>query len=224
MRQAASLLPGISAERQRDELFKILRGPRPDAALRALEILGVLPYLLPELPALKGVRQPAPHVHDVWDHTLSVMHHLEGILAALDVDPTAVREDGLITGLLTGRLGRYREQLAAHFLRSMNPDRSVRSLLFFAALYHDVAKPTARTEDFDGRIRFLGHEQLGADVTRAGAGNSSSAMTRSATSGPSWRTTCGSRSWRSGWRPGAKFLPGRQSTASFATPDRPAWN
>ena len=164
MKEAASLLPRISAERQRDELFKILGGPRPDAALRALEILGVFPFLLPELPALKGVAQPAPHVHDVWDHTLSVVHHLDGILAALDVDSSAVREDGLITGVLTGRLGRYREQFAGHLLRSMNPDRGARSLLFFAALYHDVAKPSARTEDPDGRIRFLGHEQLGADV------------------------------------------------------------
>ena len=78
MKEAVSLLPGISAERQRDELFKILGGPRPDAAVRALEILGVFPFLLPELSALKGMRQPAPHAHDVWDHTLSVIHHLDG--------------------------------------------------------------------------------------------------------------------------------------------------
>jgi hypothetical protein len=85
-----------------------------------------------------------------------VIHHLDGILAALDQDASAVREDGLVTGILTGRLGRYREQFAAHSLRSMNPDRSARSLLFFAALYHDVAKPTARTEDrraFGSRAR-----------------------------------------------------------------------
>ena len=73
--------------------------------MRALEILGVFPFLLPELPALKGLRQSAPHVHDVWDHTLSVIHHLDGILAALDVDAGSIKEDGLIIGLLTGQLG-----------------------------------------------------------------------------------------------------------------------
>ena len=77
------MLPWVSVERQRDELFKILEGPRPDASIRALEMLGVLPYLLPELPALKGVEQPSPHVYDVWEHTLSVLGHLEKILAAL---------------------------------------------------------------------------------------------------------------------------------------------
>ncbi len=57
MKQAASLLPRISPERLRDELFKMLEGPKPDASMRALEMLGVFPFLLPELPALKGVEQ-----------------------------------------------------------------------------------------------------------------------------------------------------------------------
>ena len=81
MKDAANLLPRISPERQRDELFKIWKGPKPDASMRALEMLGVLPYLLPELPALKGVEQSPPHIYDVWEHTLSVLGHLENILA-----------------------------------------------------------------------------------------------------------------------------------------------
>ncbi|RPH63276.1 MAG: CCA tRNA nucleotidyltransferase, partial [Chloroflexi bacterium] len=60
MKTAVPLLPRVSPERQRDELFKMLEGPRPDASIRALELLGVLPVLLPELPALKGVEQSAP--------------------------------------------------------------------------------------------------------------------------------------------------------------------
>ena len=48
-----------------------------------LEMLGVFPYLLPELTTMKGVEQSAPHVHDVWEHTLSVMQNLESILSAL---------------------------------------------------------------------------------------------------------------------------------------------
>ena len=61
MKQAASLLPNVSPERKRDELFKILDGPKPDSAMRALEILGVFPHLLPELSAMKGVTQSEPH-------------------------------------------------------------------------------------------------------------------------------------------------------------------
>jgi poly(A) polymerase len=169
MKQAASLLPRISPERQRDELFKMLEGPKPDASMRALEILGVFPYLLPELPAMKGVEQSAPHIHDVWEHTLSVLGHLENILAALTPGYNADNTNDLFTGLLTFRIGRFREQLAKHFAESLNTDRSVQAALFFAALYHDVQKPATKSLDESLRIRFFGHDVKGAEVVEARA-------------------------------------------------------
>ncbi|MCL4527945.1 MAG: HD domain-containing protein [Chloroflexi bacterium] len=164
MKRAVSLLPNISPERQRDELFKMLEGPRPDASLRALELLGVFPFLLPELSAMRGVEQSAPHVNDVWEHTLSVIQHLEGILVALAPNYEADKTNEMFTGLLTLRLGRYRKQLAEHFANPLNTDRSLRALLFFAALYHDVSKPAAKSVDEAGRIRFFDHEVRGASV------------------------------------------------------------
>ncbi len=163
MKAAVPLLANISPERQRDELFKILEGPKPDASIRALEMLGVFPVLLPELPALKGVEQSAPHVHDVWTHTLAVLRHLEGLLAALapDYDESKGNAD-LFNGLLVLRLGRYREQIGAHLGSTLNTDRSARALLFFAALYHDVNKPQTQSSEPSGRIRFLGHDEQGA--------------------------------------------------------------
>jgi poly(A) polymerase len=130
-------------------------------------MLGVLPHILPELPALKGVEQPLPHVYDVWTHTLSVMNHLEEILAALapGYDPESTGD--LFTGLLVLRLGRYREQFATHFAEQLNTDRSIRGLLFFAALYHDVAKPACKTVGDDGRIRFYGHDEQGEEMVAA---------------------------------------------------------
>lgn len=132
--------------------------------MRALEILGVFPYLLPELPALKGVEQSAPHIHEVWEHTLSVLGHLEGILAVLAPGYNADNTNDLFTGLLTLRIGRFREQFAEHFAESLNTDRSVRAALFFAALYHDVQKPATRSIDESGRIRFFDHDTSGAKV------------------------------------------------------------
>ena len=164
MKQAASLLPRISSERQRDELFKMLEGPKPDASMRALEMLGVFPYLLPELPAMKGVEQSTPHIHDVWEHTLSVLGHLENILAALEPGYNADNTNDLFTGLLTLRIGRFREQFARHFAESLNTDRSVHAALFFAALYHDVQKPATKSLDESLRIRFFDHEVKGAEV------------------------------------------------------------
>jgi poly(A) polymerase len=164
MKQAASLLPRASPERQRDELFKMLEGPKPDASMRALEILGTFPYLLPELPAMKGVEQPTPHIHDVWEHTLSVLGHLEKILAALVPGYHSDDTKDLFTGLLTLRIGRFREQFAEHFAQSLNTDRSVRAALFFAALYHDVQKPATKSIENSGRIRFFDHDVKGAQV------------------------------------------------------------
>ncbi len=165
MKQAAFQLPSVSPERKRDEIFRILEGPHPHTALRALEILGVFPYLLPELPLLKGVEQSAPHVKDAWEHTLAVIQHLEGILAILAPGYEAEKTNDIFTGLLTLRLGRYREQLVTHFSQPLNADRSMRGLLFFAALYHDVSKPATKSVDANGRIRFFGHEVFGAVVT-----------------------------------------------------------
>ena len=171
MKQAAPLLPNISPERQRDELFKMLDGPRPDLSLRALEMLGVFPYFLPELSAMKGVEQSLPHVYEVWEHTLSVVQNLDEILSTLipsllsrGEKQTGEGKNDWFTGLLTLRLGRYREQLAAHFRQTLNMDRSMRALLFLAALYHDVSKPGAKSVDETGRIRFFGHDESGAKV------------------------------------------------------------
>jgi len=164
MKEAVGLLPRISPERQRDEIFKILEGPKPDASMRALDMLGVFAHLMPELTAMKGVTQSPPHVYDVWEHTLSVLRHLEGILSSLRVGYSAEETNDMFTGLLTLRLGRYREQFAAHFAASLNADRSVRAALFFAALFHDIQKPATRSVDETGRIRFFDHDVQAAEV------------------------------------------------------------
>ncbi|MFH1183787.1 MAG: HD domain-containing protein, partial [Chloroflexota bacterium] len=163
MKAAADLLPTTSAERQRDELFRILGGHRPDAGVRALEVLGVLRLLLPELTQLKGVEQPAPHVHDAWGHTLSVMRHLAQILDLL-LEGKVDDANGIHAGLLTLGVGRYREHFGQHFLKSLNHDRTLRALLEFAALYHDVGKTSARSVDADGQIHSFGHEHHGAEI------------------------------------------------------------
>ncbi len=164
LKQSADQLGRVSPERLRDELFKILQGPKPDASMRALEMLGVLPHLLPELVPMKGAQQSEPHIYDVWTHTLSVLAHLEGIISALRIGYDAEKTNDMFTGLLTLRLGRYREQIAKHFTQSLNTDRSLRSLLFLAALYHDVSKPETKTVEENGRIRFFDHDVKGADV------------------------------------------------------------
>jgi tRNA nucleotidyltransferase/poly(A) polymerase len=164
MKTAVPGLALVSAERLRDELFRILEGRAPATCLRALEMLGVLKVILPELKALKGVPQPAPHVHDTWEHTLAVMGSLEGVLEALGSVHDPEKAADLYTGLLVLRLGRYRAQINTLLDTSLAGTRSLRGLLFLAALYHDVAKPAAMQTDENGQIRFWEHDQQGAEV------------------------------------------------------------
>lgn len=166
VRAAAPNLSGISIERRRDEILKILAGPKTAAAVRTIDILGMLPLVFPELPALKGVHQSPPHVHDVWEHTVSVLSHLEelvGLLGMLERDPDAGGD--LFTGLAVVRLGRYRQQIHEHLFDFPVQDRPWRGLLFLAALYHDTGKVETRSLGEDGRIRFIGHEKVSARLT-----------------------------------------------------------
>ncbi len=61
----------VSRERIRDELVYIFTQPRPDRGLDLLDRLGLLKAILPEVSALKGVRQPKQfHPEgDVFKHT-----------------------------------------------------------------------------------------------------------------------------------------------------------
>lgn len=162
MRQVARRLPEISAERRRDELLRILEGRQVRTAVRILDDLGALQYILPELTRLKGLAQSAPHIFDGWEHTLTVLAELERVWAGLMVDATGRPGANPVMDALVLRLGPYHSRLAEHFRVQLNPDRSLRGLLFLAGLLHDIAKPHTRTVDPDGRIRFFGHAELGA--------------------------------------------------------------
>jgi poly(A) polymerase len=67
----AAEISQVSPERIRDELILLLTCPRPADGLRLLERHGLLPAVLPEIAAMRGVPQP-PEFHpegDTLDHT-----------------------------------------------------------------------------------------------------------------------------------------------------------
>ena len=121
-------MPQVSNERVRDELTKMLTEGHAKRAFELLDESGLLPYVLPEVAAMKGVEQP-PEWHpegDVWVHTLLLLEKLPP---------------------------------------------GVKGTLAWAALLHDVGKPpTFRApdpKDAKPRIRFNGHADVGATITRA---------------------------------------------------------
>ncbi len=82
---SAARLKIISAERIRDELFKILLHPSASLALDDLMSLGLLGQFLPEFLALKGCEQGKWHHLDAWNHTRLVVANVHLLPSELDI-------------------------------------------------------------------------------------------------------------------------------------------
>jgi len=78
IRELAPMVNRVSAERVRDEISRILTSGAARRGFELLDSTGLLPQILPEISALKGVEQP-PEFHpegDVWTHTLMMLEGL----------------------------------------------------------------------------------------------------------------------------------------------------
>lgn len=81
IRAHAPKILGISWERIRDELLRLLATPRASQGLRLLAELGLLPFVLPEIDALRGVPQPEEYhpEGDVFSHTVLALGVADGL-------------------------------------------------------------------------------------------------------------------------------------------------
>lgn len=73
MAELADRIQGISAERVRDELSKLLLTSRPVPGIRLLTDTGILDRVLPEVPALRLETDEHAHHKDVFEHSLTVL-------------------------------------------------------------------------------------------------------------------------------------------------------
>ena len=154
IRELAYLVSQTAGERQREELVRILATPRAAIGIRLLDALTLLQELMPEITAARGVDQPSEHHYwDVFDHSVEA-------LAALDLMLSPATEPGRWLAPV------FRDVLARFdfdaYLDGTVGGHSRRVLLKLAGLLHDVSKPETKSEQPDGRIRFLGHPVQGA--------------------------------------------------------------
>ena len=168
VRTAGPYLPKISVERIRDELVKLLETAVPHRAVADLANLGLLAEILPDLVALIPIQQSAPHHEPVFAHTLSVLHWLT--LVGDVILPQSTQRDKRKTSansaLSTVKkiVEPYATQIQAMWQEEVDGGVNGRTLLHLGALFHDIGK--AATQTFEGeRIRFVGHEKAGADLT-----------------------------------------------------------
>jgi poly(A) polymerase len=161
IRAAAMLLVLASPERVRDELWRMVGVPGCARAARLLHALDLLPHVLPELSALAGVTQSEPHHADVFEHTLQAMHAIDRFLqVVLGQDPPR----DVVEGLMWDALHPYADPLRAHLGQALSAGRAREGWLRWLALTHDWGKATTRAVDADGRVRFIGHERVSAEL------------------------------------------------------------
>jgi putative nucleotidyltransferase with HDIG domain len=160
----ASLIVNSPGERVRDELSKTLQLGDVADSLLLLDAFGLLPHVLPEVAALKGVTQSQPHHWDVYEHTLRVIDALE-LLGTRWLGFDQSDEGALMLPVIPDfvwdslflNLSPYSDPLRVHF--ALN-GRWL--LLKWTALLHDIGKPATKTIEDSGRTRFFGHDDLGA--------------------------------------------------------------
>jgi len=155
-RQHAPLLVHTAPERVRDEFLRLLACPGVVLSLNRLEGLGLLEQVLPELEAGRGVSQPPEHHWDVFHHNLETAGAVERIL-----DPMRRQGDPLLAPLP------WHPEVDRHLAQPLSDGHPRWVFLRLAGLLHDIAKPATRTvEPGTGRIRFLGHAEMGEAMAR----------------------------------------------------------
>ena len=94
MRTLSGRLAILSVERIAEELVKMLATPHPSMAFRLLDEAGLLPHILPELSALKGVETVDGRGHkDNFEHTLAVLDNVASVSDSLPLRWAALLHD-----------------------------------------------------------------------------------------------------------------------------------
>jgi poly(A) polymerase len=149
-RAAASRLSAAAPERVFGELRRIVLADDVIAGLELCDRLGLTAVVLPEVSALRGIEQSHFHHLDVLGHTIEVIRR------SIELERELERFFGELSGSLRAVLS---EPLADEFSRAQ--------ALRFAALLHDVGKAPTRSVREDGRVTFIGHDSLGAEMVES---------------------------------------------------------
>jgi poly(A) polymerase len=152
------LVQAVPSEKVREELLRILALPFAGNSVRYLDDLGLLCKIIPEIEAMKGVKQPKEHYWDVFDHSIESVAALEYILRESD---WVYGRGGILEAIP------WQSEIQQHFNEEMVGGSNRSTLLKLGMLLHDIAKPKDRTVEESGRIRFLGHTKDGAAAAAA---------------------------------------------------------
>ncbi len=144
--QAAPRLQQVAAERRCEELFRLLMHPKAAAALRVLARVGALRFIWPELDALRQQPPLAAGEPRPWEQALAAGEYVHRLAQALAVPYKPADAANFALGLVSWRLGRFRQALAEHWQRSLHTHRPAQALTVWAGFYHNVAFAAGTTD------------------------------------------------------------------------------
>lgn len=141
--QQAFRLKESAPERIMSELILIFNVGNCAGYIRQMDRLGLLAVILPEIQPMKGCIQNLYHHEDVWEHSLSVVEHIEHIINYPEP---------------------YFGEHSISVLRCLEKNHRL-PMLKMAGLLHDVAKPVTRRKDPEsGAVTFYGHDSKGSAI------------------------------------------------------------
>jgi poly(A) polymerase len=144
---SATALAGVAPERVFAELRRILIAERALDGLALLDELGAMAIVLPEVSRMRGVEQNVYHHLDVYEHTRQVLARV----IELERGPELW-------------FGEHAEAVARFLAEPLANELTRGQALRFGALLHDAAKPATRGVTAEGRVTFIGHDAVGAEL------------------------------------------------------------
>ncbi len=144
MEELAHTIDKVSAERIRVELTKLLLSNAPEKLMLA-EQTGLCKEFFPEFSEMLRTEQHNPHhCYNVGEHSLWAVKHVQ-------------EQYGMLGERTPKELNPYEEE---------GTKNKVNTILVYAALLHDVGKPSHRKTDEDGVDHFYGHDVAGSEMAQ----------------------------------------------------------
>ncbi|MBN19014.1 MAG: hypothetical protein CL758_06040 [Chloroflexi bacterium] len=144
------LIKFIAAERIKDEFLKILSLQNSMNGVKLLDELYLLSKIIPEIDEAKKITQPKEHYWDVFNHLIETIGALEKIL-----------DNNNANKFIDRYIPRIKNE-KEYFNEIIFEGHTRKTILKLVALIHDISKPETKTVEKSGKIRFLGHDKIGA--------------------------------------------------------------
>jgi poly(A) polymerase len=144
----------VARERVREELLRLANQEGAAETIRAMDQSGLLTAIFPEIEAGRRVALAYYGKGGVVKHLLNSVQNVEWILRKVRGDLPFLWNSPVVA-----------EKLKNYILSPLGGFPRL-AYLKVAALLHDIGKP-ATAEMIRGRLRFFGHEEVGAKITQS---------------------------------------------------------